>query len=70
MCRGILEQFSEPKVKTFISLSSPQAGQFGGLFVFQIANIKCLGVDCSLISPTDTGFLPFFPNFTRDNLYL
>ena len=30
VCRGILEQFSEPKVKTFISLSSPQAGQFGG----------------------------------------
>lgn len=29
VCRGILEQFSEPKVKTFISLSSPQAGQFG-----------------------------------------
>ena len=30
VCRGILEQFSEAKVNTFISLSSPQAGQFGG----------------------------------------
>lgn len=29
VCRGILEKYSLPKVKTFISLSSPQAGQFG-----------------------------------------
>ena len=29
VCRGILEHFSVP-VKTFISLASPQAGQFGG----------------------------------------
>lgn len=48
VCRGILEQFSEAKVNTFISLSSPQAGQFG-----------------------DTEYMKwFFPNFTRDHLYL
>ena len=29
VCRGILEHFSELNVKTFISLSAPQAGQFG-----------------------------------------
>ena len=29
MCRGILEKYSVP-VKTFISVASPQAGQFGG----------------------------------------
>ena len=29
ICRAILERYSVP-VKSFISLSSPQAGQFGG----------------------------------------
>ena len=29
MCRGVLEQL-EHNVDTFISLSSPQSGQFGG----------------------------------------
>ena len=30
ICRGIIESMSELKVKTFVSLSSPQAGQYGG----------------------------------------
>ena len=29
VCRGILERYSN-NVKTFVSLSSPQAGQYGG----------------------------------------
>ena len=36
MCRGVLEQL-EHNVDTFISLSSPQSGQFGGkrIFIFE-----------------------------------
>ncbi len=30
VCRGILETTPEHNVHTFVSLSSPQAGQFGG----------------------------------------
>ena len=30
ICRGFLEAYPDHNVKTFISLSSPQAGQFGG----------------------------------------
>jgi hypothetical protein len=30
--RGILEQFSDHNVDTFISLSSPQAGQYGSMY--------------------------------------
>ena len=30
VCRGILERYSN-NVKTFVSLSSPQAGQYGGI---------------------------------------
>lgn len=29
LCRVIIESFSELNIKTFISLSSPQAGQYG-----------------------------------------
>ena len=31
-CRGILETSPNHNVKTFISLSSPQGGQFGGMY--------------------------------------
>lgn len=34
VCRGFLEAFPDHNVKTFISLSSPQAGQFGGEIAF------------------------------------
>ena len=30
LCRGFLEAYPDHNVRTFISLSSPQAGQFGG----------------------------------------
>lgn len=29
LCRGFLEAYPDHNVKTFVSLSSPQAGQFG-----------------------------------------
>jgi len=32
VCRGILETTPQHNVHTFLSLSSPQAGQFGGEF--------------------------------------
>ena len=41
VCRGILEQFSDPKVKTFISLSSPHAGQFGGELHIRPQAVTC-----------------------------
>ena len=31
VCRGFLEAYADHNVKTFISLSAPQAGQFGGV---------------------------------------
>jgi len=33
ICRGIIESMSDLKVKTFVSLSSPQGGQFGDAFL-------------------------------------
>jgi len=33
ICRGIIESMSDLKVKTFVSLSSPQGGQFGDSFL-------------------------------------
>ena len=30
IARGIIETFSDLDIKTFVSLSSPQAGQYGG----------------------------------------
>ena len=41
VCRGVLEQFSDPKVKTFISLSSPHAGQFGGELHIRPQAVTC-----------------------------
>lgn len=32
IARGILEQFPNHTVHTFISLSSPQAGQYGSMY--------------------------------------
>lgn len=68
VCRGFLEAFPDHNVKTFISLSSPQAGQFGGKIAF-IAQPTAVHKGFTTI--TDTEYLKYlFPNFTRDNLYL
>jgi palmitoyl-protein thioesterase len=32
VCRGMIENFSDLNVLTFVSLSSPQGGQYGGIF--------------------------------------
>lgn len=42
LARGILEVFDNINVKKFISLSSPQAGQFGSMYLADIFN-KILG---------------------------
>ena len=67
ICRGFLEAYPDHNVRTFISLSSPQAGQFGGWtiihFIFTVHHHSYY--------LADTDYLKFFfPNFTRDNLYL
>ena len=36
MCRAILEMVANHNVKTFVSLSSPQAGQFGGIILYEL----------------------------------
>lgn len=38
ICRGIIESFSSLNVSTFVSLSSPQGGQYGGN-LFALAGI-------------------------------
>lgn len=66
ICRGFLEAFPDHNVKTFIGLSSPLAGQFGGRFNLLLLIDYWTEHD---IFP-DTDYFKFFPNFTRDNLYL
>ena len=66
-CRAILQSF-QTNVHTFVSLSSPQAGQYGG-----IANmLLILALILKTVLPmADTDYLNFlFPNFTKENLYL
>lgn len=40
IARGILEKYPSHNVKNFISLSSPQAGQYG-------SRLKCLKIECT-----------------------
>ena len=41
VCRGIIETMPDLNVSTFVSLSSPQAGQYGGMFTKRFSFI-CL----------------------------
>ena len=47
ICRGIVETFSVLNVRTFVSLSSPQGGQYGGIlnwtFIFIARQLKIMG---------------------------
>jgi alpha/beta superfamily hydrolase len=44
IARGILEQFPNHNVDTFISLSSPQAGQYGSMYDSKF-NITCPDIE-------------------------
>lgn len=50
VCRGILSTLSEHNVNSFISLSSPQAGQYGGQSMsFLLQNEFVLSFDRLLV---------------------
>ncbi len=65
VCRGILETTPDHNVYTFISLSSPQAGQFGGIADTNVH--RCM---ISLIFCAETEYLnSIFPEHTTESLY-
>ena len=70
VCRGVLEKYGH-NVHTFISLSSPQAGQFGGNIAAAILHTHIYMYLIIIPLHIDTDYLNFlFPTFTRDNIYL
>ena len=67
LCRGFLEAYPDHNVRTFISLSSPQAGQFGGERLGPVFELYSYMHGLS----SDTEFLnPILPKCTRDLVYL
>lgn len=76
MCRALLSVMDEHNVDSFISLSSPQMGQYGGewsLWVPQKAScpghrgLRPLGI---VVLFSDTDYLKWlFPTSMRSNLY-
>ena len=69
-CRGVLQTTPNHSVKTFILLSSPQAGQFGGL----LHSIMMLNIIIVKIKNNnnyaDTDFLSWIvPNVATELIY-
>ncbi len=82
VCRGILSTLPDHNVHSFISLSSPQAGQYGGNTLSSVllswfnTELKCLdslrvsGFAHVCSSFVDTDYLKYlFPQFVKSNLY-
>ena len=68
LCRGFLEAYSDHNVRTFVSLSSPQAGQFGGE---RFENFTMFNNYFLYASFIDTEYVKhILPNATRDFVYL
>lgn len=77
-CRGVLETTPNHTVKNFISLSSPQGGQFGGNSYIRytrgaVPDIHmALCVSNLLFIILDTMYLNYsflLPNFTKEHMY-
>ena len=78
-CRAILETTPEHNVNTFISLSSPQGGQFGGksdlsdlLPSYRLMLVPKFVYNSFSICLSDTIYLKYLPlkNYTKETMYL
>lgn len=76
MCRALLSVMDEHNVDSFISLSSPQMGQYGGEWALWVAQkAPCLGhrglrLLGAAVLFSDTDYLKWlFPTSMRSNLY-